>query len=367
MADSVVRRITWRTADIGRVLGMGVLFIFLWTFFWKVYTAVFLALIAVLLAIVIHTPAKFLSRWMPYRISFALSVVALLVSLGALLVALIPQIMNQVALLASQLPVALDSVTAWVEQKTGGTRGGQFSQTIDDQLTEFVGRFVPLAFNLISMFFGSFAILILAIFLALQPDVYRSVILQMTPPPSRESAERIYNEAGRNLQNWVIGKVFTMLLVGVFTWIGLSMFNLPGALALAALAALLEFIPTFGPTIAAAPAVITAFSISPATALYVSIFYFVLQQIQSAITVPLVERKAVDIPPAMLLIWQLMLAVGFGILGLFVATPLLAVLVVVVRVLYLEPQEEILARNRREGATSDRVDLTDDSAEWPAD
>jgi len=84
----------------------------------------------------------------------------------------------------------------------------------------------------------------------------------------------------------------------------------------------------------------------------VTIFYIVLQQIQSAVTVPLVERRAVNIPPAALLIWQIMLTIGFGFLGLFVATPLLAILVVTGRILYLEPAEARAAWDRREVATT---------------
>src|SRR5690606_8273496 len=85
-----------------------------------------------------------------------------------------------------------------------------------------------------------------------------------------------------------------------------------------------------------------------ATALWVAVFYAALQQVQNGISVPLIERRAVNIPPAALLLWQLMLAIGFGILGLLVATPLLAVIVVAVRILYLEPTEERYAWDRRE-------------------
>jgi predicted PurR-regulated permease PerM len=353
MIESVMRRITWRTADVVRILLLATLFLFLWTFFWRVYTALFLGLIAVLLAIILNAPARLLARWMPFRISFALVLLIFLASAVGLFVAVIPQIVNQISLLAGQLPAALESVTEWIEQRTGAQRDGELVRSVEQQLTDFVGRFVPLAFNLISAFFGSFAVVILAIFLAVQPRVYRNLVLRIVPPSSRDRAARIYDEAGRSLRNWVIGKAFTMVLVGVLTWIGLTFFEIPGALALAALAALLEFIPNFGPTIAAAPAVIAAFAMSPLTALYVAIFYFVLQQLQSAVTVPLVERRAVDIPPAALLVWQLMLAVGFGILGLFVATPLLAVIVVAARILYFEPQEELHAWDRREHAPAE--------------
>ena len=348
MIDSVMRRITWRTADVVRILLLGLLFLFLWTFFWKVYTALFVGLISLLLAIILNAPARFLSRWIPFRLAFGLVLLVFFAGLAGLFIALIPQIINQMTQLAAQLPAALESVTEWVEQRTGAQRDGELVRGVEQQLSDFVARFVPLAFNLITTLFGSFAIIILAIFLAVQPEVYRGLVLRVFPPPSRERAARIYDEAGRSLRNWVIGKAFTMLLVGLVTWVGLSLFEIPAALALAALAALLEFIPNFGPTIAAAPAVIAAFSISPLTALYVAIFYFVLQQVQSAITVPLVERRAVDIPPAALLIWQLMLAVGFGILGLFVATPLLAVIVVAARILYFEPQEALYTWDRRD-------------------
>jgi predicted PurR-regulated permease PerM len=360
MPESSVRRITWRTADVLKVLGLVTLFLFLWTFFWRVYTAIFVALIAVLLAMVLHAPAKYFSRWVPFRVSFAITVLIFLASLLGLGLALVPQIIDQVSQLAGQLPTAMDTVREWLEERTGASGDGELTGQINRQFGEFVGRFVPLAFNLISVVFGSFAIIILAIFLAMQPEVYRDLVIRAVPPASRARAERIYDQSGRSLKLWVLGKVITMFLVGLFTWIGLLYFGIPGALALATLAAILEFIPNFGPTIAAAPAVIAAFSISPTTALYVAGFYFVLQQIQSALTVPLVERRAVDIPAAALLVWQLMLAVGFGILGLFVATPLLAVIVVAIRIGWVEPSEERQAWDRREGTGPHEADHPDE-------
>ena len=350
MIENPVRRITWRTADVARILMLGVVVLFLWKFFWMVYSALFLGLIAVLIAIILHAPARLLSRWMPFRLSFALSVVVFLTMVAGLLVRLIPQLFTQMSQLAGQLPAAMAYVGAWIEERTGATTSPELAAEVNAQLADFVGRFVPLAFNLISLFVGSFAIIILAIFLAAQPDVYRDLMLRLVPPHSRPRAREIYDETGRNLRNWVLGKAFTMAMTGVFIWIGLTLFGIPGALALGALAALLEFIPNFGPTIAAAPAVISAFLISPSTALWVAIYFFAFQQFQSAVTVPLVERRAVDIPPAALLIWQLMLAVGFGILGLFVATPLLAVISVVARILYFEPTERLQEWDRREGA-----------------
>ena len=329
---------------------LGVAVLFLWKFFWMVYSALFLGLIAVLIAIILHAPARLLARWIPFRVSFTLCVLVFLALMAGLLVRLIPQLFAQMSQLAGQLPAAMAYVGEWVEERTGTPTSPELAAEVNAQLADFVGRFVPLAFNLISAFVGSFAIIILAIFLAAEPDTYRDLLLRLAPPQGRERARQIYDETGRSLRNWVLGKAFTMAMTGVFIWIGLALFGVPGAMALAALAALLEFIPNFGPTIAAAPAVISAFLISPSTALWVAIYFFVFQQIQAAVTVPLVERRAVDIPPAALLIWQLMLAVGFGILGLFVATPLLAVISVVARIVYFEPIERLQEWDRRDMA-----------------
>jgi predicted PurR-regulated permease PerM len=350
-----VRRITWRLADVARVLTLVVLFMFAWRFFWSVYTAVLMLLLAILIAIMIHAPASYLTRWMPFRVSFALTVAVFITAIAGLFVAVVPQIIDQVSQLALQLPAAVAAVTEWFDQRLGGAadEASDLPQRLNEQIAEFVTGFVPVAYNLIGAVLGMVAVLILAIFLAAQPHVYRDMLLAIVAPPSRERVARIYDESARSLRLWVIGKGCTMIAVGIVTYIGLVLFGIPGALALAALAAVLEFIPNFGPTIAAAPAIVAAFLISPMTALYVTIFYIVLQQIQSAITVPLVERRAVNIPSAALLIWQIMLAIGFGFLALFVATPLLAIIVVAVRILYYEPMEEMAARDRREAEALD--------------
>jgi predicted PurR-regulated permease PerM len=352
MAEAEVRRIIWRSADVARVFAMGMVFFFLWRFFWLVHSALFIVMLAILIAIVIHAPAKLMTRLgVPFRVALPLMVIVFVGSLVGLFVKMVPEMMAQVRLLSTSLPETLDSFQVWFRQQTGQGPESQLSRSLSAQVSGFISRFVPLAFNMISTLLGSFAIVVLATFFAAQPDVYRDLLLRFTPLETRDRWAQAYAEAANNLRRWTLGKAITMLGIGIVTYIGLTVLGVPGALALAAFAALMEFIPNFGPTIAAAPAMVAAFAVSPRMALYVAAFYFLLQQVQNAITVPLVERRAVNIPPAMLLVWQLMLAVGFGILALFVATPLLAILVVAVRILYLEPAEERQTWNRREGET----------------
>jgi predicted PurR-regulated permease PerM len=356
MTDMQVRRITWRTADVARVFVMAAAFLFMWRLFWLVHMAVFLVTLAVLIAIVLHVPARWLTRWIPFAVALPIVVLLFLGGLAGLIVSIIPEIAQQMRLLATELPQTLEQAQRWFAEQSGQGPDSALGRNITEQLTEAVGRFVPLAFNLITTLLGSFAIIVLAVFFAAQPGAYRQGFLRMMPAESRDRWEMVYDEVGKNLKIWTIGKAATMLAVGVCTYIGLTLFGIPGALALAAFAALLEFVPNFGPTIAAVPAILAAFAISPTTALYVTAFYFVLQQIQSAITIPLVERRAVNIAPALLMVWQLMLAIGFGILALFVATPLLAIVVVVVRMMYLEPREERERWDRRDAEKRDAGD-----------
>ncbi len=333
---------------MARIFAMGALFLFLWRFFWLVHSALFIVMLAVLIAIVLHQPARWLARWMPFAVSLPIVVILFVGGLAGLIVSMIPELTQQMRLLATELPETLEKAQRWFAAQSGQGPDSELGRNLTRQLTDFAGRFVPLAFNLVTTLLGSFAIIVLAVFFAAQPAAYRDGFLRLVPPDSRERWADVYAEVGRNLKIWTIGKALTMLAVGVCTYIGLSLFGIPGALALAAFAALLEFIPNFGPTIAAVPAIIAAFAISPSMALYVALFYFVLQQIQSAVTVPLVERRAVAIPAGLLMVWQLMLAIGFGILALFVATPLLAVIVVVVRIMYLQPTEARYEWDRRE-------------------
>ncbi len=118
-------------ANRGRSQGSRAGTLFLWTFFWKVYTAIFVGLIAVLLAMVLHAPAKYFSRWVPFRVSFAITVLLFLASLVGLGLALIPQIVDQVSQLAGQLPTAMDTVREWLEERTGASGDGELTGQIN--------------------------------------------------------------------------------------------------------------------------------------------------------------------------------------------------------------------------------------------
>jgi predicted PurR-regulated permease PerM len=127
-----------------------------------------------------------------------------------------------------------------------------------------------------------------------------------------------------------------MIFIGLLTWIGLSILGVPLALTLGLIAGLLSFIPNFGPILSALPALLLAFIESPRSALYVGGLYILVQLIESNIVTPLIEKETVELPPALTIMFQLSLAVLVGGLGLVLATPLLAVIMVLVQMVYIE-------------------------------
>jgi len=128
----------------------------------------------------------------------------------------------------------------------------------------------------------------------------------------------------------------TMLTVGLITWLGLLLLGVPLALGLAFLAFLLEFIPVLGPIAAAVPAILVGLSVSPMLGLWVTLLYIGIQQVESYLLLPLVQRWALHFPPALSLIGILVFGVLFGWVGVLLAAPLMVATTVWVRKLYLE-------------------------------
>src|SRR5690606_3065588 len=195
--------------------------------------------------------------------------------------------------------------------------GGIFTQTIGA-----VGNF--------------FLVILLAIYLASEPRFYAEGFTKLFPVEVRPRAAEVLNDIGDTLRWWLVGKAGSMLFIGILTWIGLSIIGVPLALTLGLLAGLLSFIPNFGPIISAIPAILLAFIESPVKAVYVAALFIGIQLIESNIVTPIIERETVELPPALTVVFQIALSIILGGLGLVLATPLLAVVMVLIQKVYVE-------------------------------
>ncbi len=178
--------------------------------------------------------------------------------------------------------------------------------------------------------------ILLAIYLASEPKTYVAGFVRLFPKEKQERALAIVYQIGETLSWWLIGKGASMLFIGILTWIGLSIIGVPLALTLGLIAGLLSFIPNFGPILSAIPAILLAFIASPISALYVLALFVGVQLVESNVVTPLIERETVELPPALTIFSQLALTVLFGAVGLILATPILAVVMVLVQTIYIQ-------------------------------
>jgi predicted PurR-regulated permease PerM len=179
-------------------------------------------------------------------------------------------------------------------------------------------------------------VLFTGLFLAFDPAMYVRGAIRLCPPAYRIRFGEVLGGIGYTLKWWLIGQGITMLCIAVATWIGLALLGVPLALVLGVIAGLFNFIPNFGPLFSAVPATLLALTVGPDRAIGVIVMFIVLQNLEGNLLTPLIQRKAVDLPPAIGIIAQILLGILVGALGLILAWPIAAAVVVAVKMMYVE-------------------------------
>lgn len=220
---------------------------------------------------------------------------------------------------------------AQAEQAAEQSDGGGFGR-LGEGMIGHVGGFVMTVFGAIAH-----TLLVLAggIYLAAQPKLYRSGVLKLFPKERRDTIADAYDQSGEALKLWMLGTLVSMGIVGLVTGLGLWLIGVPSALALGLLAGMLEFVPIVGPIAASVPAILIAFSQSTEMALWTIGLFVLVQQLEGNVIQPIVQRYAVDLPPALLLFSVVAGGFLFGIVGILFAAPLTVVTFVLVKRLYV--------------------------------
>ncbi|UFN47448.1 AI-2E family transporter [Roseomonas sp. OT10] len=200
------------------------------------------------------------------------------------------------------------------------------------QLLQGGGRAAGLTVAAVGGVFGGLGstlfTVLLGIYFALHPETYLGGLLRLLAPELRPEAVRLLHEVGATLRGWLGGQLFSMAFIGSFVALGLWLLGVPLFGLLAALSALLGFIPIIGPIIAAVPAVLLAASQGLDVALWVVALYVALHVIEGDVLTPMIQSHVTALPPGLLLTAQLFMGAVFGLLGLAVAAPLAAILLV---------------------------------------
>jgi predicted PurR-regulated permease PerM len=175
-----------------------------------------------------------------------------------------------------------------------------------------------------------FIVLFLGLTFAAQPSVYRKGLLFMAPARHRERATVIVDRIGDTLERWLIAQILTMAAVFLVTWIGLALIGIQSSFILGIQAGLLAFIPTVGALLAGLIVVLASLASGWVAAISAFVLFLGVHALESYVLTPIIQRQALDIPPATLFAFQILLGVVFGIWGLALALPLMAIVKVMI-------------------------------------
>lgn len=275
-----------------------------------------------------------------YGASLALTALVLLSLIGAAILSTAERVGTQIVEFQNALPQAVQSVQNYLGQYEWARQVIAVLPNLNDWLAErsstIVTRITGLATSALGAILNTIIVFIIGLYLASQPEVYSRGIKHLIPFRFRERTGEILDTLDKGLWRWLNGRFLLMIANGILTGLGLWLLGVPLALTLGLLAGLLNFIPNFGPWIAGIPAVLIAFLQSPQLALYVIVLYVVLQALDGYVFTPLVDRKSVELPPVITITAQILLGFAFGFLGLLLASPLTAMLLILIKMLYIE-------------------------------
>jgi predicted PurR-regulated permease PerM len=337
------------------VLGVVVAFRFLW-----IAHAIFVVtFLGVLLGLAMAKAVDYLERLHVKRgIGAPLVLITILAICTGIGVMIGPSIQEQTRQLTTELPKAMREVEGWVNRTPAKAlvtaqpapqptaQQGQKPQQQQQQgrLTAQVGRelrnaskfLFPIISSALGAIGGLIIVLFLAMYIAADPGLYREGLLHLVPHRHRDRARDVLAALRDTLRQWLIARLMAMVIIGIVTGGGLALLGVKGAAALGVLAGILEFVPFFGPVISAIPAIGIALVDSPQKALWVIGLYILVQQLEGNVVTPLLLEKRLDVPPVLTVVVVAALGVVFGVIGMLIAEPLLAAILVTTKMLYVQ-------------------------------
>jgi predicted PurR-regulated permease PerM len=349
------RQVGWRSRDVVRAAGLVLAMYLALKLLWFANALFLVAFLGVLFSIAISAGVDRLERLrIPRGAGAALIVLSFFAILFAFGAWLAPTLREQGAELRQKLPEAVDRAEQWMNRRQSGFFGvllgagnqaptrpstatpsqpaGATTTPAGTTATRYLFPFITHTAEAIG---GFLIVIFLSIYLAADPALYRRGILALLPDRRRAQGAYVMDRITVVLRKWLVTQLIAMLVIGVVTTIVLLLLGVKAAFALGLLAGLFEFIPTVGPLLSAIPGVAMGFLDSPEKAATVAVAYWGIQFLENHILIPLLMKGGMDLPPALTVITQALLALVFGFLGLMVAVPMLATVMVIVQVLYL--------------------------------
>jgi predicted PurR-regulated permease PerM len=302
---------------------------------WEIRYLLLLVFAAVLVAVALDGAVHFLRQWrIPQGVAIGLTLLTFLAGLTLLVGLLVPPFSKELEELAKLLPKGLQSVAQWSED----LQMRLFGETLiplqgnGDLVRQLQALLNPLLTRGISFFFDTLGgvlsfvfILVLAVMFLADPGTYRQGFIRLFPAFYRNRVNTILRRCEVNLRAWMLGTLTAMAVVGLLSFIGLSLLGVRLYFAHALIAGLFNLIPNIGPTLSLIPPTVIAALDAPWKAVAVVILYFLIQQTDAYLVTPYVMSQQLQLPPALTLMAQIFFTTFLGLPGLILALPLMVV------------------------------------------
>ncbi len=237
---------------------------------------------------------------------------------------------QQLLTLADRSPVAREMLAPL---KTGESYVG----SIMGEIASYFRGWIPYIFNGFGFIIHAFSVFVMGIYLAARPGIYREGFIAMAPPVHRELVRDILDDLGHTLRSWIVGQILAMVILGAFTFIGLIVLRVPYALAFGVFTGIAAIVPFFGTLVSTLlPAIFVLGQGGLGKALLVILLGVVVHLFEGNFVAPMIMERQVHLPPVLTLLSVLVMAHLLDVIGLLVAVPVLAVVMVVGRRLYID-------------------------------
>jgi len=279
---------------------------------------------------------------MPERLAFFLAVIGTVVALGGLMTLLVPPVVEQTRQLIDVLPAYITNWEKGIDHFVGRFpamrsvwKPGQHQvlQAVYDRLTSAANDLAPKVFSVVTALIDLFAVFVMAIYMALQPGVYREWLIALFPPVHRDLVRDVLRDLADTLRAYIVAQLTTMSVLAALTAAGLYFLNVPYWLTFGIFTGLVAIVPFFGTLLSTTvPALFVLSGPNGGThALYVILLGVIVHLIEGNIVSPLVMSKQIELPPVITIMSVLVIGKLLGPLGLVIALPTLATVMVIVR------------------------------------
>ena len=331
---------------------------------WEVHNILLLVLASIILVVLLTMPIRLLVRLGFRRTPAAIiSLVGMIAIIILLILLALPSLLEQFSTLGSDFQEGVSEViTQWqlIKQDPKMRETFPYVATLQDVMKNFFGEddlnhifaevtrqlgqaagqlggsVLPVVSGVASTALSIIIVLFLSLYLLAEPQKYEDGAIRLFPIWYRSRARFIIDRIDFTLRLWLQGQLLLMIFVGFVTWLGLAILGLQQALALGVLAGLFSFVPNFGPIAALVPSLVVALVQAPQHVGWIVLIIYGTSFLQSQLVAPLLFEESINLPPVIVLIGQIFAAVFFGFLGVMLAVPIIAILLVLVQEIYVK-------------------------------